>query len=64
MRARWTPRRAWAVWLFASLLAWIAIGGLFYALLSIEGENLADGSEANEPVMIAPAAGPAAARPK
>ena len=58
MRARWTPRRAWTVWLFASLLSWIAIGALFFALLSNDADDLADETGANTPVPIAPAAGP------
>ena len=58
MRARWTQRRAWAVLLLASLLAWVAIGGLFNAMMTDDMTRTAVDTDSFNPAEIAPAAGP------
>ena len=58
MRARWTQRRAWAVWILVSLLAWVALGGVFNAVLEGELTHTAVDVDSFDPSKIAPAAGP------
>ncbi len=58
MRARWTQRRAWTVLLLASLLAWVAIGGLFNAVLTEDITRTAVDTDKFNPAEIEPAAGP------
>lgn len=58
MRARWTQRRAWTVLVLASLLAWVAIGGLFNAVLDQDLARTAVDMDKFDPAGIAPAAGP------
>lgn len=60
MRARWTQRRAWTVLMLASLLAWVAIGGLFTAILSEDMAQTAVDADNFNPADIVPAAGPSA----
>ena len=60
MRARWTQRRAWTVWILASLVAWVAIGALFAALLKEDVGRIATEAENSKATDIAPAAGPTA----
>jgi len=57
MRARWTQRRAWAVWVFASLMAWIALGTLVAVLFKNDARQTAEETESFPPSDIAPAAG-------
>ena len=57
MRARWTQRRAWAVWVLASLLAWIAIGALFTALLKDDAPHAVINADRSPASDIAPASG-------
>lgn len=57
MRVRWTQRRAWAVWILASLVAWVAIGALFTTLLKEDTTRTATPVEKFDPSTIAPAAG-------
>lgn len=58
MRARWTQRRAWTTLILASLIAWVAIGGLFSAILEGDLSQTAIDLESFNPAEIAPAAGP------
>lgn len=60
MRARWTRRRAWTVWLLSSLIVWIVIGALFTVLLKEDAAHIASPTERFDPSGISPAAGTAA----
>ena len=57
MRARWSQRRAWVVWIFASLASWVAI--IFFSFWFTQDENLiANEVDLLAPSNISPAAGP------
>jgi len=58
MRARWTRRRAWTVLVVASLLAWVALGGAFNAMLDNDLARTAVDMDNFDPSKISPAAGP------
>ena len=60
MRARWTQRRAWAVWILVSLIAWGAVGVLFTALLKDDLAKTAEEADTFNPSDVAPATGPTA----
>ncbi len=58
MRSGWSQRRAWTVWIFASLAGWIAAIALL-AFWFTQGDTLtADDRDRTAPANLAPASGP------